>query len=48
VFVPRVEELADALRGLLRADDVVLAMGAGSISAAAHDLPRRLAAGEGA
>jgi hypothetical protein len=26
---------------------VVLAMGAGNISAVAHDLPRRLAAGEG-
>jgi len=26
----------------LRADDVVLAMGAGSISAVAHDLPQRL------
>jgi len=42
VFVARVEELADNLRDLLRADDVVLAMGAGSISAVAHDLPQRL------
>lgn len=42
VFVARVEELADNLRDLLRADDVVLAMGAGSISAVAHELPKRL------
>jgi len=42
VFVARVEDLADNLRDLLRADDVVLAMGAGSISAVAHDLPQRL------
>jgi UDP-N-acetylmuramate--alanine ligase len=48
VFVPRVEELAAPLADLLRADDVVLAMGAGSISAVAHDLPRRLGAGRAA
>ena len=48
VFVPRVEDLADSLRDLLRSGDVVLAMGAGSISAAAHGLPRRLAGEEGA
>jgi UDP-N-acetylmuramate--alanine ligase len=42
VFVPRVEELAESLRDLLRADDVVLAMGAGNISAVAHELPKRL------
>jgi UDP-N-acetylmuramate--alanine ligase len=42
VFVARVEELAESLRGLLRADDVVLAMGAGNISAVAHELPGRL------
>ena len=47
VFVSRVEDLADSLRGLLRGGDVVLAMGAGSISAAAHGLSRRLAGGEG-
>ena len=44
VFVARVEELAEALRDLLRPGDVVLAMGAGNISAVAHDLPARLAA----
>ena len=43
VFVARVEELAEALRDLLRPGDVVLAMGAGNISAVAHDLPARLA-----
>jgi len=42
VFVPRVEELSTELRDLLRVDDVVLAMGAGSISAVAHELPKRL------
>jgi len=42
VFVPRVEELAENLKGLLRADDVVLAMGAGSISAVAHGLSKQL------
>jgi UDP-N-acetylmuramate-alanine ligase len=46
VFVSRVEDLADSLRGLLRGGDVVLAMGAGSISAAAHGLSRRLAGEE--
>ncbi len=44
VFVARVEELAMALRDLLRPGDVVLAMGAGNISAVAHELPARLAA----
>ena len=45
VFVPRVEELAQPLADLLRDGDVVLAMGAGNISAVAHDLPRRLKGG---
>ena len=45
VFVARVEELADALRVLLRPGDVVLAMGAGNISAVAHELPARLSSG---
>ena len=44
VFVARVEDLAAALRDLLRPGDVVLAMGAGNISAVAHDLPAQLAA----
>ena len=45
VFVAKVEELAISLRSILRADDVVLAMGAGSISAAAHALPQKLPVG---
>ncbi len=51
VFVPTVEELADALHGLVKPGDVIAMMGAGSISAAAHELAprlRALQAGEGA
>jgi UDP-N-acetylmuramate--alanine ligase len=48
VFVEHVEELADALRAVLHDGDVVLTMGAGSISAVAHDLKARFAAGEAA
>ncbi|MCP5471716.1 MAG: UDP-N-acetylmuramate--L-alanine ligase [Sinobacteraceae bacterium] len=44
VFVSKVEELAAALRDLLRPGDVVLAMGAGNISTVAHELPAQLAA----
>ena len=44
VFVAKVEELAEALRDLLRPGDVVLAMGAGHISGVAHELPAQLAA----
>ena len=44
VFVERVDELAEALRGVLRDGDVVLTMGAGNIGAAAHELKARLAA----
>jgi UDP-N-acetylmuramate--alanine ligase len=43
LFVERVEELAAALKNLIRADDVILAMGAGNISAVAHALPAALA-----
>jgi UDP-N-acetylmuramate--alanine ligase len=42
VFVPHVDEIAAALRDLVRAGDVVAMMGAGTISAAAHELPARL------
>jgi UDP-N-acetylmuramate--alanine ligase len=44
VFVPQVEEIAVALSDLLRPGDVIAMMGAGSISAAAHDLATQLAA----
>jgi UDP-N-acetylmuramate--alanine ligase len=44
VFVERVEDVAEALRGLLHDGDVVVTMGAGHIGALAHSLPARLAA----
>ncbi len=43
VFVEHVEELAEALRGVLRDGDVVLTMGAGNIGAVAHELKARFA-----
>ncbi|MBV8403940.1 MAG: UDP-N-acetylmuramate--L-alanine ligase [Gammaproteobacteria bacterium] len=43
VFVERVEELASVLKDLVRDGDVVVAMGAGNISAVAHALPVTLA-----
>jgi UDP-N-acetylmuramate--alanine ligase len=42
VFVPQIEEIPVALHALLRAGDVIAMMGAGSISAAAHDLATAL------
>jgi UDP-N-acetylmuramate--alanine ligase len=47
VFVPQVEQIADALSGLLRPGDVIAMMGAGSISTAAHELSGQLAARQG-
>jgi UDP-N-acetylmuramate--alanine ligase len=44
VFVHRVENIANALRDLLRDGDVVVTMGAGHIGAIAHQLPAKLAA----
>jgi UDP-N-acetylmuramate--alanine ligase len=44
LFVERVEELAPALRELIRGGDVIVAMGAGSISGVAHGLPQALKA----
>ncbi len=44
VFVEKVDQLAASLRGVVRDGDVVLAMGAGSISGTAHDLPASLPA----
>jgi len=43
LFVERVEELGAVLKDLIRADDVIVAMGAGNISAVAHTLPATLA-----
>ncbi len=45
VFVEHVEELADALRRVVREGDLVLTMGAGNIGAVAQDLKGRFAAG---
>ena len=44
VFVAQVGDIAAALQGLLRPGDVVAMMGAGTISAAAHELPARVTA----
>jgi len=46
VFVERVDELAESLRGVLRDGDVVLTMGAGNIGAVSHELKSRFAAGD--
>jgi UDP-N-acetylmuramate--alanine ligase len=43
LFVEKVEELPAALQGLIRGGDVIVAMGAGSISAVAHRLGAALA-----
>jgi UDP-N-acetylmuramate--alanine ligase len=43
VFVEKVEDLAAALADVIRADDVIVTMGAGHISAASHALPAQLA-----
>jgi len=43
VFVARVENIANALRDLLRDGDVVVTMGAGHIGGVAHQLPAKLA-----
>jgi UDP-N-acetylmuramate--alanine ligase len=45
IFVERVDDLADSLRGVLHDGDVVLTMGAGNIGAVAQDLKSRLAKG---
>jgi UDP-N-acetylmuramate--alanine ligase len=44
VFVARVEELASVLDPLILEGDVIVAMGAGNISAVAHTLPASLGA----
>ena len=43
VFVEKVDDLADALSGVIRDNDLVVTMGAGHISAASHALPAQLA-----
>jgi UDP-N-acetylmuramate--alanine ligase len=45
IFVERVDELAESLRGVLHDGDVILTMGAGNIGAVALALPSRIAAG---
>jgi UDP-N-acetylmuramate--alanine ligase len=42
LFVEKVEELAESLQDVLQGGDVILAMGAGNISAVAHALPQAL------
>jgi UDP-N-acetylmuramate--alanine ligase len=44
VFVPHVDEIAQSLADLVRPGDVIAMMGAGSISAAAHELGAKLTA----
>jgi UDP-N-acetylmuramate--alanine ligase len=44
LFVEKVDELAAALKDVVQGGDVILAMGAGNISAVAHGLPQALAA----
>jgi len=44
LFIEKVEELASALRDVIQGGDVILAMGAGNISAVAHALPGALTA----
>ncbi|MGA2342082.1 MAG: UDP-N-acetylmuramate--L-alanine ligase [Steroidobacteraceae bacterium] len=48
VFVERVDDLAEALRGVLRDEDIVVTMGAGNIGAIALELKTRFAAGAAA
>ena len=43
LFIEKVEELARSLKDVIQGGDVVIAMGAGSISAIAHSLPQTLA-----
>jgi UDP-N-acetylmuramate--alanine ligase len=44
IFVEKVEELADALKDVIRDNDLVVTMGAGNITAVSHSLPAKLAA----
>jgi len=42
IFVERVEDLPSALEGVIRANDVIVTMGAGHINTVAHQLPEAL------
>ncbi len=44
IFVERVEDLASALKDVIRPNDLVVTMGAGNINTVAHALPAALAA----
>jgi UDP-N-acetylmuramate--alanine ligase len=44
VLLKSLDDMPDALAGIVRAGDVVLTMGAGQIGAASHELPRSLPA----
>jgi UDP-N-acetylmuramate--alanine ligase len=48
IFIERVDDLAESLRGVLHDGDVVLTMGAGNIGAVAQDLKSRLGKGAAA
>jgi len=48
VFVPRIEDVAEPLRALLKPGDVVAMMGAGNVSAVAHGLAAALSGTTGA
>lgn len=48
IFVEKLQSLAEVLEGVIEDGDLVLTMGAGNISAIAHELPSRLSTGEGA
>ncbi len=48
IFIERVEELATALKDVIRSNDLIVTMGAGHITTVAHALPAALAASPGA
>jgi len=48
IFVAHIEELANALRGVIRGDDLIVTMGAGNIGAVTHGLAQGLSAASAA
>jgi UDP-N-acetylmuramate--alanine ligase len=48
IFVERVDDLAESLRGLLHDGDILLTMGAGNIGTVAQELKSRFEAGAAA